>query len=586
MNALLVRQIRKHLPQANPEDPVWRNFFAAVSSAYDELENDREFLEHTLEVTSDELTAANEKLRQESERQLASLSRYFEQTLELQQGMIVCVHRTAEGFRHTLCRGQLVQRLGLKPSEIEGKLIEDIAPPQQAAILNEAFGRAWNGEQVSLSFTTSEGIELFILMRPRMENEAVREIIASCIEITALKGAENELRTAKERAEAADRAKSEFLAVMSHEIRTPLNAVIGFSEILKTSDLTPQQLNWVNTICSAGESLLALIEDILDFSKIEADQLSINLAPVALSPLLSAVVSLFEQRASLKDVALSIEIDENVPADITTDAQRLRQILINLFGNAVKFTQRGSVRLSVSLLAPAASAEQPCVLRFTVTDSGIGIPPDRSQRLFKPFSQVDSSTTRLYGGTGLGLAISQRLVRLLGGEIGFVSELARGSKFFFTLHAPVTPPTETIPSPPPSPPPLPAAPIRRSTRILVADDQPDNRLLIETYLNEHGYFPDVVESGHSAVEAAVNGGYDVILMDLLMPGFDGYAATQAIRRHCTGGRQPRIFALTANVMPENRERCRQVGMDGVLTKPINVKHLLDLLAQSDASGET
>ena len=247
--------------------------------------------------------------------------------------------------------------------------------------------------------------------------------------------------------------------------------------------------------------------------------------------------------------------------------------MINLIGNAVKFTPSGSVRISVELVAPAPAPDAPCVLRFTVEDSGIGIPLERRERLFKPFSQVDSSTTRHYGGSGLGLAISHRLVHLLGGQIGVESEAGRGSTFSFTIRAPAA----AVPwAPAPSAAaaaPLPG-PAQPSTRILVAEDQTENRLLIATYLREHGYTPDLVENGRLAIEAAVHQPYDLILMDILMPELDGYSATRAIRRHFAGGVQPRIFALTANAFPENRDRCREAGMDGFLTKPINIKQLL------------
>jgi signal transduction histidine kinase len=438
VNALLARQIRKFLPHVDPNAEAWRSFFQAVGSAYTELEQDRDFLEHTLEVTSDELTEANEKLRRESERRLASVSRYYEQTLDLQQGMILCLDKTPEGFRYTLCRGQLLQRLGFaSPAEIEGKYVRDAAGPDQAILLNEAFQRAWDGEDVSLSFATVDGIELFTLMRPRIEHGTVREIVAACMEVTALKDAERELRAAKERAEAADRAKSEFLSVMSHEIRTPLNAVLGFGEILKDSPLTPEQQKWVTTICTSGEALLALIEDILDFSQIEAGRLVLRAEPVSLPSLLEATLHLFRPRAAAKQVALTATLDPAVPAYISVDALRLRQILVNLVGNAVKFTPRGTVDIAVTLAAPATAPGEPCVLRFAVTDSGIGIPAERHERLFKAFSQVDSSSTRQYGGTGLGLVISHRLAHLLGGEIGVDSEPGRGSTFFFTVRAPV-----------------------------------------------------------------------------------------------------------------------------------------------------
>jgi signal transduction histidine kinase/ActR/RegA family two-component response regulator len=584
LNPLLTRQLRKHLPQLDPADASWKNFLQAVGAAYDGFQADHAFVERTLEVTSEELTEANERLRRESETRLASISRYYEQTLELQQGMILCLVQAPGGFRYTLCRGQLLHRLGwASPAEIEGKYVEDAAGAEQAKRLNAAFQRVWNGEEVSLSYATVDGIELFALMRPRIENGVVCEIVAACVEVTALKDAERELRAAKERAEAADRAKSEFLAVMSHEIRTPLNAVLGFSDMLRESPLTPEQKSRVEVICNAGESLLGLIDDILDFSKIEAGQLSLHPEPLALPTMLDVVTSLFQARAVAKGLVLKSEIAPEVPSHVEVDIHRLRQILVNLVGNALKFTAQGTIGVSVQLAGPLVAGE-PCLLRFAVTDTGIGIPADRRDRLFKPFSQVDSSTTRHYGGTGLGLAISARLARLLGGEIGFDSELGRGSTFYFTVRVPVIElrPVNLDVLPVSA---VPVALANPHLRILVAEDQPQNRMLIEDYLLDRGFHPDLVENGRLAIEAAKAKTYDLILMDLLMPEVDGYEAARAILAHFSDGSRPRIVALTANVFPEDRERCRAVGMNGLLTKPINFRQLDRVLAGAEPDIE-
>ncbi len=576
MNPLLARQLRKHLPDLDPTQPPWREFLAAVDRAYADSEQDRAFLEHTLEVTSTELTEANEKLRREAEKQLASLSRYYQQTLELQQGMILCVRRTDRGFVHTLCRGQLALRLGLAPEDVEGRFIDDVAPPEQAAILNAAYERAWSGESYTLMFTTSEGVELLILMRPRRERDHVEEVIASCLEITALKQAERELRAAKERAEAADRAKSEFLAVMSHEIRTPLNAVLGFASLLQQSPLNEEQQSWLKTIGTSGESLLALINDILDFSKIEAGHLELRAEPVAFASLLDQLGSMFRSRAEAKGVTVDVSIPADLPPIIVTDPQRLTQILTNLVGNAVKFTPQGSVRLTAHTL-PADATDADRRIYFSIQDTGIGIPENRRDRLFKPFSQVDSSTTRTYGGTGLGLAISDRLVRLLGGEISVESTPGQGSTFSFFIRAGV--PTSLSPffDPPSAPVPPPAPTTPASLRILVAEDQAQNRQLIQRVLETRGYRPHLVENGRMAVEAALDQPFDVVLLDLRMPEMDGYEAARSIREKLDSVAQPRIYALTANVFPEDRARCTKVGMDGILTKPLNFKELFDTL---------
>jgi len=575
VNPLLARQLRKYLPDLDPDQPPWRDFLSAVDRAYTDLEQDRTFLEHTLEVTSDEITEANEKLRREAEKQLASLSRYYQQTLELQQGMILCVRRTERGFVPTLCRGQLLARLGLTPEDVEGRFIEDVVPPPQSEILNAAFARAWSGETHSFAFTTSDGVELLIVMRPRRERDQVEEVIAACLEITALKQAERELRAAKERAEAADRAKSEFLAVMSHEIRTPLNAVLGFASLLQQSPLNEEQQSWLETIGSSGETLLALINDILDFSKIEAGHLELHSEPVALLALLDQLGSMFRPRAEQKGVTLEISTPPDLPQVIVTDPQRLTQILNNLVANAVKFTPHGSIRIEAFAL-PADSADSERLIRFAIHDTGIGIPADRRDRLFKPFSQVDSSTTRHYGGTGLGLAICDRLVRLLGGEITVESTPGQGSTFAFTIRARIPENLSALFDPPPkkpSPAPLSAS----SLRILVAEDQPHNRQLIQRILESRGYRPHIVDNGRAALEAALTKPYDLVLLDLRMPEMDGYTAARAIREKVPAAIQPKIYALTANVFPEDRARCTSLGMDGILTKPLNIDELFAIL---------
>ncbi len=585
MDSLLARQLRKHLPSVDPASPEWQGFLTAVENAYVDLRQDRSFIEHTLETTSKELTEANEKLRREAENKIASLSRYYQQTLELQQGMIQCVRLTPRGFELTLCRGQLLQRLGLTPEQIEGRLVEEIAPPNKASVINAGYARAWAGEEYSTTYTTDNGVEIFVLMRPRRENGEVCEIIASCVEITALKEAERALIAAKERAEAADHAKSEFLAVMSHEMRTPLNAVLGFSDLLlTTTSLDAQQITWLSSICTSSEALLTLINDILDFSKIEAGRFTLHPEPVLLLPLLNEVADIFAPRAAEKGLVFNLETHPGLPETITIDRLRLRQILLNLIGNAVKFTTQGSVTVSVSA-APDATNPDQGVLAFSVADTGIGIPSDRRDRLFKPFSQVDSSTTRNYGGTGLGLAISDRIVRMLGGEIILESTPGKGSVFSFTINAAFSQ-SENAPIPLPLPEPAPASPVR-TLRILVAEDHPINRELISLILESRGYTPDLAENGRLALEAALRQPYDLVLMDLQMPVMDGFQASREILSQVGAHKRPTIYALTANVYPEDRQRAAEAGMLGFLAKPVNTQELftvIDSITKEKAAG--
>ena len=587
MHPLLARQLRKHLPDLDPTLPPWAGFLAAVDGAYAESQQDHAFLEHTLAVTSDELTEANERLRREAENQLASLSRYYQQTLEFQHGMILCVRNSTRGFEHTLCRGQLARRLGLAPEEVEGRTLEESAAAAFAAPMNAGYARAWAGEEHAFTFATPDGVELFVVMRPRREQSRVEEVIASCVEITALKQAEHELRAAKERAEDADRAKSEFLAVMSHEIRTPLNAVLGFTSLLQQTPLNEEQQSWLKTIETSSEALLSLIEDILDFSKLEAGRLTLTPLALNLLTLLDDLCRLYRAQAAAKSVALDLAVAPDVPALVITDAHRLRQLLVNLIGNAVKFTQRGSIRIVVSL-APPQPADPPTSrrLRFSVHDTGIGIPREKQHLLFKPFSQVDSSSTRTYGGTDLGLVICHRLSHLLGGDIEFVSEPGVGSTFSFSIRVMVDEPL-----PPASKKFAAGTPVTSTPaadfRILVAEDDSQNRHLIDQLLRRRGYVADLVENGRQAVDAARRQTYPLILLDLNMPELDGYQVALAIREsQARGGPRPRIYALTANIFPENLQRCRSVGMDGVLSKPIDLKEFFATISAVQAASAT
>ena len=581
MDSLLARQLRKHLPSVDVSSPQWQGFLQAVENAYVDLRKDRSFIEHTLETTSKELTEANEKLRTEAESKIASLSRYYQQTLELQQGMIQCVRLTPRGFVLTLCRGQLLQRLGLTPEQIEGHLIEEFAQPAQAEVINGAYARAWAGEEFTTTFTTLKGIEIFVLMRPRRENGEVCEIIASCVEITALKEAERELIAAKERAEAADRSKSEFLAVMSHEMRTPLNAVLGFSDLLlTTTTLDPQQITWLSSICTSSESLHTLINDILDFSKIEAGRFTLHPEPVTLLPLLNEVTDMFAPRAAEKGLIFTLETSPDLPETITIDRLRLRQILVNLVANAVKFTASGSVTIRVAV----AGESSPGIgtLAISVSDTGIGISEEARARLFKPFSQVDSSTTRNYGGTGLGLAISDRIVRMFGGQITLESSPEKGSTFSFTvngafMYSEAEPETVGSFQPDFVPPPPPQVASPQPLRILIAEDHPINRELISLILESRGYTPDIAENGRLALEAALRQPYDLVLMDLQMPVMDGFQAAREILRQQTASRPPSIYALTANVYPEDRQRASEAGMHGFLAKPVNTQELFTVI---------
>ncbi|MGQ0634117.1 MAG: ATP-binding protein [Planctomycetaceae bacterium] len=381
---------------------------------------------------------------------------------------------------------------------------------------------------------------------------------------------------------AASRAKSEFLANMSHELRTPLTSILGYTDLLldePQAGTDVEQPMHLQTIRRNGQHLLELINDILDLSKIEAERMMLERLPVCPSHLLDEVLSLFRVRAEAKGLWLKCERSGNVAEPVSTDPTRLRQILLNLIGNAIKFTTQGGVTVRLS-----ATASE---LRFDIADTGIGISPQQMGRLFEPFVQGDSSCSRRFGGTGLGLAISRRLARMLGGDITIESTMGRGSTFRLRLAVvPVMPGSPVQTASPAAAPDRSRAPTRATVemplagaRILVAEDGPDNRQLIARILQNAGASVTMVENGRAAVDAAGNPPgdgqpFDIVVMDMQMPVLDGYAATAELRR--TGYAGP-IVALTAHAMTEDREKCLQVGCDDYTTKPLKPPELLGIL---------
>ena len=401
------------------------------------------------------------------------------------------------------------------------------------------------------------------------------------LDITARKHAEQELIREKEAAQAADRAKSEFLAVMSHEIRTPLNSVLGFADLLTETVLDTAQKEQVDMIRRSGDALLVLLNDILDFSRIESGKMPIQPSAVDIRECLRDVADLYGATAQSKGLAVRIEVDDAVPGSLCTDPGRLRQILLNLIGNAVKFTPSGEIVVSAKRgLHDPEDGRFPLLVE--VSDTGIGIPPDRIARLFKPFSQADSSTTRRFGGTGLGLAICKRLAELLGGNVSLVRSSPAGSVFALELSL-VTMPEFDGPEP--------NKDIHLGTmteanrrsgnwRILVVEDNAVNRMLAQRMLLSLGFESDSAENGLAGVEANKKNPYDIIFMDLQMPVMDGVEAAGQIREfeklnpECPPAC---IIALTADAMSGDRQRCLDAGMNDYLSKPIRRPELSNAL---------
>jgi PAS domain S-box-containing protein len=390
-------------------------------------------------------------------------------------------------------------------------------------------------------------------------------------DVTERRAFEDELHRKRAEAEAATIAKSEFLANMSHEIRTPLTGIMGFAGLLEDVEgLPPTAHTFAARIATASRALLAVVNDILDFSKIEAGQIELHSEAFDPGVFVAETTELVMAQAHEKRLMLTVRREGALPPAVSADAGRLRQVLLNLLTNAVKFTDAGGVTVTVSHAGE--------VLRLEVTDTGLGIAPDRTQRLFQRFSQADGSINRQYGGTGLGLAICKSLTQVMGGQIGVVSEPGRGSTFWFSIAAPPCAATQTDAAAPESE--FEAGP----ARILVVDDAPVNRELVGVLLSVFGHDLTEAGGGAEAVEAASRATFDLILMDLQMPGMDGLAATREIRARCPLNRATPIVALSANILPMHLDACREAGMDDHIGKPIDTRELLTKVARWTSGG--
>ena len=467
--------------------------------------------------------------------------------------------------------------LGYEPEELMGPLRQELLHPDDvddAAVrtrsIVEVPGQTLRS-RVRMKHKNGEYRWVEVTARNLLQNSAVGAIVTNFRDITDATQAEIAASEARIRAEHANQAKSDFLAMISHEIRTPMNGITGMSHLLLESPLNAEQQDFAETISQSAQSLLALINDVLDFSRIEAGKLSIERAPIHMKSLVSEVAQLMRIRAEQKHLLLTTHYPADAPCGFYGDALRIRQILINLVGNGVKFTNEGEIRIEVSV---QYTQDSQYIVSIGVCDSGIGITAEQLPLIFEKFTQADLSTTRRYGGSGLGLTISRSLTELMGGTISATSEPGKGSTFTLALPMDVAPESSLEPRDTPR---QPLRPLSEPLDVLLVEDNIVNQKLAVRLLERFGCTVDVAASGIEALAQLAERDYGLVLMDCQMPEMDGYEATRQIRSRERGSKRVPIVALTANAMESDLERCISCGMDSYLTKPIDFVKLRDAL---------
>ena len=610
---------------------------------YEQYDRDLQVRTRMLDISSEELLSANAQLREEAGRQrevlrslqasvrrltfdasaaepvapdaehdLLSLTHALEQLVQqretaremteqiLDQLPIPVFLKDREG-RFVRFNRQFQEFYQMTRSELMGAKIEQFTPSEWAAATQQEDELAWRtGLMVSSERRVTQidpPIDL-VVNRVVITSGGESYLLGFSIDVSEQRAARDAMQRAVESAQAASQAKSDFLANMSHEIRTPMNGILGMTELVLESRLEPEQRDDIGLVKASAGALLSIVNEILDFSKIEAGKLDLEEVPFDLRKLVRETVRSMTLRAQQKGLDLRCDVPANLPRTMKGDPGRLRQVLLNLLGNAIKFTQQGSVMLA---LAMGAEVDERCDITFAVSDTGIGIPLDKQKLIFEAFAQVDGSTTRQFGGTGLGLTICRRLVILMQGDLAVSSEPGKGSTFRFTV--PLRHAAQQLPADEElvdlvnlvEAAPLAVLALAKPTveqeqeqgasgntglRILLAEDNPVNQRLAMRLLEKMGHRTTLVDNGADALTRAVQGGFDLVLMDVQMPELDGLSATRRIRQWevAHGGHVP-IIAMTARAMQGDRDRCLEAGMDDYLSKPIDSERLRQIVSR-------
>jgi len=570
VHPILARQLRQlgNLPSLRGQ-PDFEHFLEAISQTYSELESDRRFAEHTLRTVSAELFVANETIRKESDRQIASQGA---QLATAMQSAGDGLWSFESGSGKIEFSPAWLEMLGYGSEEFPAGIAacERLVHPDDWEGAKAALNGALASDEIfarEIRVLSRSGEIFWMNVRGRVvERDAqgrAQWLVGTLVNITVQKQIEDDLRAAKEAAETANAAKSRFLAIMSHEIRTPMNGVLGFTELLSDTPLSVQQRECVDMIESSGKILVAIINDILDFSRIESGLFQLAHERFSPARVAADICDLLRPQAQAKGIRLESAGCEKTVGEMVGDSLRFRQILLNLIGNAIKFTEVGCVEIRLSRSFGVAGESW---LALEVRDTGAGIPLQNLQSIFEPFAQGDMSITRKYGGTGLGLAITRRLVEIMGGSIEVESVQGAGALFRVKLpsHSDTSPLAENGRSEPERESDSGAALPKIHT--LVVEDNRISRLLAVRLLHTLGCEVAVAEDGRQAVEMVKDRSFDVVFMDMDMPVMDGVTATRLIR--ATPGRETLpIFALSANALETDRALCLEAGMNGFVSKP-------------------